>query len=217
MSARNQAFDHAFWQAVDDMNAGAAKPIESYLRLVPRHERDELARMLADVLMARGPAPTPSATESEGYARTLAIIDDVLGTEGPSGILPSALKTMRDARGIDFDAVVDRLAQEFEIVGAAGHKALERYYHRLEHGRLLGTKLANRLMEALARIFEIDVRDLFAGGQPTGEAPRLIAAPTMGRSSGSAGPHGRMVCAEDVLPDPEVERVERLFTGGPDA
>ena len=135
MSVRAQAFDHAFWMAVDDMNAGTAKPIETYLRLVPSHERDELASMLADVLMARGPAPTPSATESEGYARTLAIIDDVLGTASPSGILPSALRTMRDARGIDFDVVVDRLAEEFEIAGAAGRKALERYYHRLEHGQ----------------------------------------------------------------------------------
>lgn len=217
MSARNQAFDHAFWQAVDDMNVGAAKPIESYLRLVPSHERDELARMLADVLLARGPAPTPSATESEGYARTLAIIDDVLGTESSSGILPSALKTMRDARGIDLDVVVERLAEEFEIVGAAGRIALERYYHRLERGKLLGTRLANRLTEALARIFDIDVRDLFAGAQPTGEAPKLTAAPAMGRSSGSTGPPGRAARAEDVFPDPEVERVERLFTGGPDA
>lgn len=97
MTARDRAFDQAFWHAVDDMNAGTAKPIETYLKLVPSHQRDELADMLADVLMARGPAPTPSATETAGYARTLAIVDDVLETTSPAGILPTALKTMREA------------------------------------------------------------------------------------------------------------------------
>lgn len=152
MNVRNQAFEQAFWQAIDDVHAGAVKPIESYLRLVPTHERDELARMLArmlaDVLVARGPAPTPSAQESEGYVRALAVIDDVLATASPAGMLPQALKTMRDARGIERDDIIDRLAADFEITGAPGRKALERYYHRLETGGLLGTKLASRLMES---------------------------------------------------------------------
>jgi len=46
--------------------------------------------MLADVLLARGAAPTPSTAEGEGYARAIAAIDDVLGTSGPSGILPTS-------------------------------------------------------------------------------------------------------------------------------
>jgi hypothetical protein len=216
MNARNEAFDQAFWQAVDDMNAGTAKPIEIYLKLVPKAEQDELARMLADVLVARGPAPTPSAAESEGYARTLAIIDDVLGTASPSGILPASLKTMRNARGIERDHVVDHLAAEFEITGEAGRNTLVRFYHRLESGKLLGSKLSNRLMEALAAIFKIDVRDLIAGAEPTGST-QLSALPGMGRPSGSAAPRGRAERTADLLPDPEVERVERLFTGGPDA
>ena len=215
MNARNQAFDQAFWQAVDDMNAGTAKPIESYLDLVPSAERDDLARMLADVLAARGPAPTPSATESEGYARTLAIIDDVLGTGTPAGILPQALKTMRGARGIEREQVIDTLAADFEITGAAGRKALERNYHRLETGKLLGPNLKKRLLQSLARIFDIDVRDLLAGAKPTVEAPRLSAAPAMGRGSGGSG-SVRSVRADDLLRDPEVEFVERLFHGGPD-
>lgn len=217
MNVRNQAFEQAFWQAIDDVHAGAVKPIESYLRLVPTHERDELARMLADVLVARGPAPTPSAQESEGYVRALAVIDDVLATPSRAGMLPQALKTMRNARGIERDQVIDRLAADFKITGESGRMALERYYHQLETGRLLGTRLASRLMESLARVFEIDVRDLVAGAQPTGEAPRLTAAPAMGRGSGSSGPPSQGDRAGDLLPDPEVERVERLFTGGPDA
>jgi hypothetical protein len=173
--------------------------------------------MLAEVLLARGPAPTPSAEESTGYARALAIIEEILGTPGPSGILPSALKTMRDARGIEPDEIVEQLAADFEVSGAAGRKALERNYHQLETGKLLGNKLASRLLESLAGIFEIDVRDLLAGAQPTGTAPPLSVAPTMGRSSGGAHHSASTGRAGDLLPNPEVERVERLFYGGPDA
>jgi hypothetical protein len=214
MTGRNHAFDQAFWQAVDDMNAGEAKPIETYLNLVPHHEQDDLARMLADVLAARGPAPTPSAAESEGYARTLAIIDEVLGTASPAGILPTALKTMRDARGIERDHVVDALAADFEIKGAAGRRELARQYHYLETGKQLGSKLKKSLLDSLARIFDIDVRDLLAGAKPTAET-RLSPVPAMGRGSG-ATESARAARAEDLAPDPEVELVRRLFHGGPD-
>src|SRR4029077_5826324 len=216
MKAGNEAFDRAAWQAVGDMQDGAALPIESYLRLVPRHEHDELARMLADVLLARGPAPTPSAEEGKAYARAVAVIDELLGTSGAAGILPKALKTMRDARGIEPDEIIEQLAVDFGITGVAGRKALDRNYHRLETGKLLGTKLASRLLESLARIFEIDVQDLLAGAQPTGEAPRLSAAPAMGRGSGVASSPRYTERGPELLPDPEVERVERLFYGGPD-
>jgi hypothetical protein len=216
MNAHN-AFDRAFWQAVDDMHVGEAKPIESYLKLVAREEQDELALMLADVLAARGPAPTPSATESAGYAQALAIIDEVLGSPSPAGMLPVALKTMRDARGIEREHVINALASDFGIRSAAGRQELERQYHYLESGKQLGTKLKRSLMESLARIFDIDVRDLLAGARPTGEAPRLTGAPVpaMGRGAGSAA-SGRAIKADDVIPDPEIKLVRQLFHGGPD-
>lgn len=214
MSAGNHAFDRAFWQAIDDMNAGEAQPIETYLKLVPRAEQDELARMLADVLAARGPAPTPSASETEGYARTLAILDEVLGTASPAGVLPTTLKSLRNARGIERDHVVDALAADFEIKGAAGRRELERQYHYLESGKQLGSKLKKSLLDSLAQTLDIDVRDLLAGATPTGET-RLSAVPTMGRGSGAAG-SARAAAADDVAPDPEVQLVQRLFHGGPD-
>lgn len=216
MTAHNNAFDQAFWQAIGDMQAGAVKPMDSYLCLVPTHERDELARMLADVLLARGAPPTPSATESEGYARALVAIDDVLGTAGPTGILPTTLKGMRHARGIEPDQIVEQLATDFEIKNAAGRRALARNYHRLETGKLLGSKLATRLLESLGRVFDVDARDLIAGARPTAGPQRLSVAP-MGRSSGPHRPAGRVKNESDLVPDPEVELVERLFYGGPDA
>ena len=163
MSAADEAFERAFWQALDDLKEGSEKPIEDYLRLVPREQRDELGRILADVLLARGPTPASTAAESEGYKRAVAVVDEVLGSRGVAGILPGTLKAMRNARGIEPEAVVERLA----------------------------------------------------AARPASQGPSLRSAPAMGRSSGARAPSPSPPTAQP--PDPEVELVERLFHGGPDA
>lgn len=214
MSAGDEAFERAFWQALNDLREGSEKPIESYLGLVPRDQREELSRMLADVLAARGPAPTPGQTESEGYKRALAVVDEVLGERGAAGILPGTLKAMRNARGIEPDAVVARLAADFEVQGDEGRQALARNYHRLETGGLLGSKLSRRLLGSLARVFDVDPAEVLAAARPAAKGPNLRSVPAMGRGGGaqtSSPP------ASARLPDPEVELVERLFHGGPDA
>lgn len=215
MSAAEDAFEQAFWLAIEDLKAGAEKPIESYLRLVPRDQREELSRMLADVLAVRGPAPPPGEAESEGYKRAVAVVDEVLGTRGAAGILPGTLKAMRNARGIEPDSVVERLAADFEVEGEEGRQVLARNYHRLETGGLLGSKLSRRLLSSLASIFDVEVADVLAAARPAAQGPALKSAPAMGRGS---GPEASPPPPPDTrLPDPEVELVERLFHGGPDA
>lgn len=215
----NSSLEQVFWCAVDDLNAGRIEPVEHYLELVPSHERDELALMLATVLAARGSATCPADINSEGYARALSAIDEVIASAGPTGVLPGALRTMRHARGIDRDQVIAALAKDFDISGAEGRKTLERFYHYLETGKLLGSQLTRRLLTSVAKILDADPEDLIAGSEPSGPATRLSAVPAMGRG---AGPHDRPGIPGDrrpelVGPDPEVELVERLFTGGRDA
>ena len=215
MSAAEEAFERVFWQALDDLKEGSEKPIESYLQLVPRGQRDELGRMLADVLLARGPAPAPSAPESEGYKRALAVVDEILGERGAAGILPGTLKAMRNARGIEPDAVVEQLAADFDVQGEDGRKALVRSYHRLETGKLLGSKLSRRLLGSLAAVFDVDAAEVAAAAKPAVKGPSLRSAPALGRSSNARAPSPSRPAAGP--PDPEVELVERLFNGGPDA
>jgi hypothetical protein len=214
MSAAEEAFERAFWLAIEDLKAGSEKPIESYLRLVPRDQREELGRMLADVLAARGPVAAPGATESEGYKRAVAVVDEILGARGSAGILPGTLRAMRNARGIEPDGVVERLAADFEVQGEEGRQALARNYHRLETGRLLGSKLSRRLLGSLASIFDVDPAEVLAAAKPAADGPALKSAPAMGRSSGPAAPTPPPAARP---PDPETELVERLFHGGPDA
>ncbi len=215
MSTGEDAFERAFWLAIEDLREGSEKPIESYLRLVPRDQRDELGRMLADVLAARGPAAAPSGGESEGYKRAVAVVDEVLGARGAAGILPGTLKALRNARGIEPDGVVERLAADFEVQGEEGRQALARNYHRLETGKLLGSKLSRRLLGSLAAIFDVDPAEVLAAARPAAKGPPLKSAPAMGRSGGLQAAAPSRPPAR--LPDPEVELVERLFHGGPDA
>jgi hypothetical protein len=216
MSAAEEAFERAFWQALNDLKEGSERPIEDYLRLVPREQRDELGQLLADVLLARGPAPTPSGSESEGYKRAAAVVDEVLGSRGVTGILPGTLKAMRNARGIETDDVVERLAAEFEVQGEDGRQALARNYHRLETGRLLGSKLSRRPLASLAAVFDVDPAEVRDAARPAAQGPSLRSVPAMGRSGGERPPSPSRP-STGRLPDPEVELVERLFHGGPDA
>lgn len=210
-----EAFERAFWQALDDLKEGTERPIEEYLRLVPRGQRDELGRMLADVLLARGPAPAPESADSKGYERAVALVDEVLGSRGVAGILPGTLKAMRNARGIEPDAVVERLAADFEVKGEDGRRALARNYHRLETGKLLGSKLSRRLLGSLAAVFNVDPAEVLAAARPAAHEPSLRSAPAMGRSAGARP--SPSAASDARLPDPEVELVERLFHGGLDA
>jgi hypothetical protein len=214
MSAGEEAFERAFRQALDDLTQGEEKPIESYLGMVSEEERPQLSRMLADVFLARGPT-AEGGTESEGYKRAVAVVDEVLGTRGTSGILPGTLKAMRNARGIEPDAVVEKLAADFAVEGEEGRRALARNYHRLETGSLLGSKLSRRLLMSLAAVFDLDAADVLAAARPAKEGSSLRSVPALGRSDGARAAPGRRPA--ERLPDPEVELVERLFHGGPDA
>jgi hypothetical protein len=210
----DDAFERAFWLAIEDLKQGEDKPLESYLRLVSADQRQELGRMLADVLAVRGPAPPAAAAESEGYKRAAAIVDEVMGTRGTAGILPGALKAMRNARGIEPDGVVERLAGDFGVRGEEGRRALARNYHRLETGRLLGSNLSRRLLDSLAAVFGVDPAEVSAAARPAKGMP-LTDVPAMGRSGSARAPSPPR--PSEKLPDPEVDLVERLFHGGPDA
>lgn len=210
----DDSFERAFWLAIEDLKQGEEKPLESYLSLVPAAQREELGRMLAAVLAARGPAPPADATESEGYRRAAAIVDEVMATRGAAGILPGTLKAMRNARGIEPEGVVERLADDFGVRGEEGRRALARNYHRLETGSLLGSSLSRRLLASLAAVFDVDPAEVSAAARPA-KGPPLTGAPAMGRGGGSRAPSPPG--SSERLPDPEVDLVERLFHGGPNA
>lgn len=224
----SDAFEQAFLAAVDDLNHGRLHDDpDVYLRTVPAARHNEFTRRLSALMAARGPAASDEG-HTESHAAAMAAVAAVKAADGSAGILPGALKQLRKARGIERDTIIDRLADEYEV-GATGREALRRYYHQLETGSLIGPKLSHRLLRSLARIFEADSEDFIASVRPTisgavsggaGGRPRLGLAPAMGRSANSDEPAGSASGAargRTVGPDPDVERVEQLFCGGPAA
>jgi hypothetical protein len=216
----SDGFEQAFTIALDDLNNDRLAPPEDYLTMVPRARHDEFVERLTAAMAERGPIEGVDELSCEAHRRALAALAQVRGSGGPSGILPGALITLRRARGIDRDDVLDHLASEFSI-GPNGRPTLRRYYHRLETGGLLGTKVSHRLLRSIATRLGASGDDFIAAIQPIGEQSPLIAAPSMGRGAGSPRKLGNIVNrsdpAADPRPDPDVELVERLFCGGADA
>lgn len=216
----SDGFEQAFTIALDDLNNDRLEAPEEYLNMVPRARHDEFVAQLTAAMAERGPVEGVDELTAEAHQRALDALTQVRRNSGPCGILPGALIALRRARGIDRDAVLDHLAGEFSI-GTSGRPALRRYYHRLETGALLGSKVSHRLLRSIATVLGARGDDFVAAAQPTGKQPRPIAVPAMGRGAGgSRGPRtvfDRSGADREVAPDPNIELVERLFCGGADA
>jgi hypothetical protein len=219
------AFDQAFLAAIDDLNAGRLHgDPEHYLRTVPAARHAEFTRRLTALMAARGPADDEQVT-SEAYDAALSAVAAVTSGSDSAGLLPDALRRLRKLRGVERDMLIDALAAEYDI-GPAGRDALRRHYHELESGALAGPGIAHRLLRSLARHLDADGEDFIAaartvaGGSASRRSP-LRPAAAMGRSAGDQEQRrGAKAVARPrstSRPDPDVETVERLFTGGPDA
>lgn len=211
-------FEQAFARALDDLHHDRLADPEDYLTMVPRARRDEFVDRLTAAMTER---PPTAVSSEEAHERALAAVATARGAGGPAGILPGALVALRHARGIERDEVLDHLAAEFEL-GTGARPALRRLYHQLESGTLLGANVSHRLLASLARRFGARVEDFVAAAQPTGPA-RGGAAPAMARGAGTprggdgAGGGGDTAARAAAVPDPDAERVRRLFLGGPGA
>jgi hypothetical protein len=220
------AFDQAFLAAIDDLNAGRLHgDPEHYLRTVPDGRHAEFTQRLTALMAARGPADHDEIT-AEAYDAALSAVTAVTSGSGSAGLLPDALRRLRKLRGVERDTLIDALAAEYDI-GPNGRGALGRRYHELESGALVGPGIAHRLLRSLAGHLDADGEDFIAAARTAARGPArrrspLGAAPAMARGAGdreqrrgakaAAGPR-----PASRRPDPDVELVERLFTGGPDA
>lgn len=217
----SDTFEQAFMAAIDDLNAGRLHDDPGhYLRTVPAARHEEFTRRLSALMAARGPS-AHDAVSGEAYEAALSAVAAVKASAGSAGILPGALSQLRKARGIERETIVDELAAEYEV-GRGGREALRRFYHQLESGQLVGPKISHRLLRSIAAKLDADGEDFISAARAVvrrAALPSLQAVPAMGRSAGE--PAGHLSAAQPdrtVAPrDPDVEMVERLFCGGPDA
>lgn len=218
----SDTFEQAFMAAIDDLNAGHLHSDPGhYLRTVPKARHEEFTRRLSALMAARGPSAHDDAVSGEAYEAALSAVAAVKASAGSAGILPGALRQLRKARGIERETIIDALAAEYEV-GRGGQDALRRFYHQLESGQLVGSKISHRLLRSIAAKLDADGEDFISAARAVvrrAASPSLQTAPAMGRSAGE--PAGRLGTAQPdrtvARRDPDVELVERLFCGGPDA
>ena len=220
MNDPGDAFDQAFLAAVDDLNAGRLHDDpRHYLCAVPAARHGEFTRRLSALMAARGPAGHDEITAAD-YDAVLSAVAAIEPGAAAAGILPGALRRLRKARGVERDTLIHALAAEYEL-GPTGREALRRHYHQLESGALIGPNIAHRLLRSLARQLDADGDDFIEAARAALGGPlRSLQrpAPAMGRSAGSEQRRGATPAARQRPaggPDPDVELVERLFTGGP--
>jgi hypothetical protein len=217
------AFDQAFLAAIDDLNAGRLHDDpQHYLRAVPAARHAEFTGRLTALMIARTPAGHDEIAP-EAYDAALAAVTAVTAGSDSAGLLPAALRRLRKVRGVERDALIDALAAEYDL-GATGRDALRRYYHELESGALIGPNIAHRLLRSIARHLDCDGEDFVAAARavvrgPARRRPPLRPVAAMGRSAGDGGQRRGAAPAsrQTGRNDRDVELVERLFTGGPDA
>ena len=152
---------------------------------------------------------TPAAGEvnPRSYERVLAAIDRLSESQGEAGILPCLLTELRRTRRLRRQDVTRQLSDK-------GVVQFEREYHRLETGQLLGALLSERLLQALAGLFRIDLADLDSASRPLPQVQPRRQAQAFARS-------GEMVRASYAAPSGQEKPldpiVQELFYGGRDA
>ncbi len=218
----SDGFEQAFALAMDDLNSDQFDDPGRYLALVPRARQDEFLDRLTAAVAERGPIAGVDDISAEAKRRAFEAVAAVSASSGPAGLLPGALVALRKARGIEREDVLDHLAADFAI-GETGRPALRRFYHRLESGTLLGSKVSHRLIASLAARFGARAEDFISAIQPIGPTARPTLATAMGRNSNddvhrrsarsATGPR----TVDRLGPDPDEALVERLFCGGPNA
>jgi hypothetical protein len=217
----SDAFEQAFMAAVDDLNAGRLHDDPGYyLRTVPTARHDEFARRLSALMVARGPSVHDDVS-SDAFDAALSAVAEVKASTGSAGLLPGALRQMRKARGIERGTIIDTLAGEYKV-GAGGREAFRRYYHQLESGQLIGSKISHRLLRSIAATLGADGDDFISAARAairSSAKPGLRAVPAMGRGSGRtpSSPVGPLNGQSKLPRDPDIALVEQLFCGGPDA
>jgi transcriptional regulator with XRE-family HTH domain len=209
--------EHALSEFIDAWNAGRRPRVSEYLERVAEADRRTLAGELEDWLAV---APTPRYDRAARAAiRAERAFDQALSAvEGQAGLWPELLPRLRHDAGLGLRELAGRITVAFGLKG--DEDRAERYLQRMEQGRLDASRVSRRLLDTLGRALGVPAGDLVAAG---------LARPAPATASGALFRAERDAAAgfEDELEalslaalapaPPEMDELERLFLGGPEA
>lgn len=211
--------EQVFEQFAAAWRAGQIDPTP-FLDQLDGEDRDLLQRRIEVMLLSEPPREwDPEAFQSsELRAISEQLFDDL---RCPAGEWPEVIPQLMVEKELERGEVVERLAAG---VGAEDGEQVERvgdYFHRMTWGTLEAAGVSDRVLTRLAEILDAPVEVLRDAGRafgrrnPTDEAGLVFARRvTQTRAdAGMASPSGRA----ESRPAREPDRIDLLFTGGPDA
>jgi transcriptional regulator with XRE-family HTH domain len=211
--------DHVLSEFIDAWNAGWRPQVAEYLERVGPAERDELAgELMAWLAVAPAPAYAPAARKDiRGDPAVRAVL---AATSGEAGLWPELLPRLRGRAGLSVSDVAARVVAPFGLAGEEARAA--GYLERMERGELEAARVSARLLDALGDLLGASGTTLAAAGRLGGAMRPTAAGGALFRGGEDAGEW----VARDIEAlsraamrpaPPEMDELDRLFTGGPEA
>jgi hypothetical protein len=213
--------DRLLDEFVASHRAGSEPEPRHFLDQVEGDDRVELAALI-DAYLARAPrrgwdpeafSTSPARDVTDALVRSLS---------GASGAWPVLLPQLRSRAKLRRDEVVRGLTEALGVAGREQDVAI--YYHRMEQGSLPAAGVSERALEALGKVLGTSAAVLRSAGEAVGR-------PARGEAAGAV--FTRLAGGDDVAadeptteeppraepgagasPEPRVDEVDRLFTGG---
>jgi hypothetical protein len=205
--------DRLFSEYVREHQAGGEADPRSFLARASPDDRAELGALI-DGYLTRAPRQEidPDTFRGSAAERTLDELERVIG--GQSGLWPALLPRLRDRIGLKRSELVQKLADALGVANRSEKVAA--YYHQMEQGLLPATGVADRVLEALARLLGESAQALREAGRatrPPGEAAAPAAAAFARHAHSEEGMASPGTTAEPAQPE-EWDEVDELFRGG---
>ena len=213
--------DQVLSEFIDAWNAGERPRTLEYLRRVPDGpEREQLADQIATWLEV-APTPDYDAETRSAIRAEPAVAALFENASAEAGLWPATVPRLRARAGLSIRDVAVRLVERFSL-GEAGTERTADYLQRLERGELEPSRVSRRLLDALGGLLGVPGSALADAGS-FGRGFRPAAA---GGTIFRAAPHAERWIAQDIEAlsraamtpaPPELDELDRLFIGGPDA
>jgi transcriptional regulator with XRE-family HTH domain len=205
---------------IDAWNAGRRPRVGEYLARVPEgRPRDELAEQIGTWLEL---APTPAYDSStRAQIRAEPIVRHVFDAVGEdAGLWPEVIPQLRARAGLSVGDLAARLVERFGLGRGSEERAAD-YLQRMERGEIEAARVSRRLLDALGELLGASGRTLSDAGRLGGAMRPATAGGTLFRAGDDAGDWvardiEALSRAAMTPAPPEMDELDRLFTGGPE-
>jgi transcriptional regulator with XRE-family HTH domain len=213
--------EQALSDFIDAWNAGRRPSVREHLARVPDGpQRDELAEQITTWLEV---APTPAYSDAaRAQIRAEPAVRHVLdAVRGDAGLWPAVIPGLRARAGLTVGQLAARLVARFSLAPGSEERTAD-YLARLERGELEPSRVSRRLLGALGELLGASGDTLADAGRFAGGLRPAAAGGTLFRAEGEAGQWVARdldaLSAAAMRPaPPQLDELDRLFTGGADA